>query len=140
MIPVLLGKTAMPRDNELPGILADLAFRNAAIVDLGRDFHSHVDRLIRGLVYLAGKTSRLVRPPTLPNRCLTSPLRFERKSSISPLLNLRSRSGRSLRNCTTKLPCTTTSCSCKTPVQTHALLRIGAIGSPIPLRTLCVSP
>lgn len=47
--PVLIGQVAMPREDQLPPTLAELAFRNAAEVDPGRDFHNHMDRLIRWL-------------------------------------------------------------------------------------------
>ena len=53
VIPVLLGKATMPREEELPSGMAALAYRNAANIDAGRDFHSHMDRLIRGLPQLA---------------------------------------------------------------------------------------
>lgn len=49
VIPVLLGPTAMPRAEELPTSITGLTQRNAAHVDLGRDFHPHTDRLIRDL-------------------------------------------------------------------------------------------
>jgi hypothetical protein len=49
VIPVLLGPTAMPRAEELPASITGLTQRNAAHVDLGRDFHPHTDRLIRDL-------------------------------------------------------------------------------------------
>ena len=55
VIPVLLGKTVMPHENDLPASLANLAFRNALQVDLGADFHHHVDKLIRGLDKLAAR-------------------------------------------------------------------------------------
>ena len=47
VIPVLIGATPMPNEEELPTDLRPLAFRNAAAVDTGPDFHHHVDRLIR---------------------------------------------------------------------------------------------
>lgn len=57
VIPLLIEPATMPRDNELPEPLQDLAYRNAAEVDPGRDFHSHMDRLIRGVDYLLSVTS-----------------------------------------------------------------------------------
>ena len=57
VIPVLLGKTFMPREEDLPTALAGLSYRNAAPVDPGRDFHGHLDRLIRGIEHLGGKTA-----------------------------------------------------------------------------------
>jgi hypothetical protein len=49
VIPVLVGRAAMPSERQLPPELADLAYRNAAEVRSGPDFHNHVDRLIRGI-------------------------------------------------------------------------------------------
>lgn len=49
VIPVLVDGATMPTSSELPPSLLDFSFRNAAEVDAGRDFHPHVDRLIRSM-------------------------------------------------------------------------------------------
>jgi hypothetical protein len=49
VIPVLIDNAAMPQPSELPETLRNLAYRNAAHVDSGRDFHLHMDRLIRAM-------------------------------------------------------------------------------------------
>jgi hypothetical protein len=49
VIPVLVEGAAMPEPSELPPPLVDLAYRNACEVSSGRDFHAHVDRLIRAI-------------------------------------------------------------------------------------------
>jgi hypothetical protein len=49
VIPVLVNGARMPKPSELPDSLKDLAYRNAADVDAGRDFHQHMDRLIRSM-------------------------------------------------------------------------------------------
>jgi Polyglycine hydrolase-like, structural repeat/TIR domain len=49
VIPVLVQGAAMPRPDELPDTMKSFAFHNAAQVDTGRDFHPHVDRLIRSM-------------------------------------------------------------------------------------------
>jgi hypothetical protein len=49
VIPVLLDRVEMPAETDLPPSIAPLAFRNAVEVDKGRDFHVHVDRLIKGI-------------------------------------------------------------------------------------------
>lgn len=54
LIPVLVEGAAMPQSEELPEPIRPLAFRNACPVDSGRDFHAHVDRLIRSLDRLLG--------------------------------------------------------------------------------------
>jgi TIR domain len=49
VVPVLVGGANMPAPTELPEGLKDLAFRNAAQIDAGRDFHQHMERLIRSM-------------------------------------------------------------------------------------------
>jgi hypothetical protein len=49
VVPVLVAGATMPKAAELPDGMKDLAFRNAATVDGGRDFHQHMDRLIRSM-------------------------------------------------------------------------------------------
>jgi hypothetical protein len=49
VIPVLVGRATMPIAKDLPDELKELAFRHAAEVRPGKDFHDHVDRLIRGI-------------------------------------------------------------------------------------------
>ena len=57
----------MPAAEELPPSLAELAYRNAIEVDPGRDFHGHVDRLIRGIQFLTQQPIELApRPPQSP--------------------------------------------------------------------------
>ena len=46
VIPVLVGKTEMPKPADLPESLKALCYRNAIHIDLGQDFDHHVDRLI----------------------------------------------------------------------------------------------
>ena len=48
-IPVLVGGASMPKPEELPESLKSLSFHNAAEVDSGRDFHAHMDRLLRSM-------------------------------------------------------------------------------------------
>ena len=60
VIPVLLDRTRMPSEAEVPPSLGPLVFRNAIDVDQGRDFHPHVDRLVRGIEFYfeRAKTNR----------------------------------------------------------------------------------
>jgi len=51
VIPILIDHARMPGEADLPSSLSRLAFRNAVEVDQGRDFHPHVDRLIRGIEF-----------------------------------------------------------------------------------------
>jgi hypothetical protein len=50
IIPVLVGGARMPSPTQLPQSLKKLAFRNAAEVHAGRDFHHHLDGLIQSLL------------------------------------------------------------------------------------------
>lgn len=65
VVPVLVNGAAMPKPEELPESLRDFSFRNAATVDSGRDFHQHVDRLIRSLDKLVNARPRLRAPAPL---------------------------------------------------------------------------
>jgi len=49
VVPVLIDRLRMPKVSELPQSLRDFAFRQAAEVDSGVDFRSHMDRLIRSM-------------------------------------------------------------------------------------------
>src|SRR5262245_18437446 len=49
LIPILVGGASMPKSGALPESLQKLRFLNAAEVDDGRDFHQHLDRLIRAM-------------------------------------------------------------------------------------------
>ena len=49
IVPVLVGSARMPQPAQLPESLKNLAFLNAAPVDTGRDFHQHMERLLRGI-------------------------------------------------------------------------------------------
>lgn len=64
VIPILVGGSTMPSPNELPESLSDFPMRNAADVSAGRDFHFHVDRLIRSMDLLLER--RVPRAPADP--------------------------------------------------------------------------
>lgn len=49
LIPLLVDGAQMPKAAELPESLRQLAYLNAAPVDSGRDFHAHIERLIRSI-------------------------------------------------------------------------------------------
>jgi hypothetical protein len=49
VIPILVGDATMPKASDLPPILRDLVFRNAAEVKSGRDFNQHMERLLRSM-------------------------------------------------------------------------------------------
>jgi formylglycine-generating enzyme required for sulfatase activity len=52
VIPLLVRKARLPRPDELPHSLQNLAYRNAATARAGRDFHRDMDVLIRGIEIL----------------------------------------------------------------------------------------
>lgn len=59
VIPVLVDGATMPSTADLPESLRDLAYLNAAPLDVGRDFRTHMDRLIRSIdgVFVDGAMS-----------------------------------------------------------------------------------
>jgi hypothetical protein len=59
-IPVLVGGAVMPKAEELPDNLKNLAFHNAAEIDVGRDFHQHMARLIRSMDLIVKPEPRAV--------------------------------------------------------------------------------
>jgi hypothetical protein len=60
VIPILVNDAVMPRAEDIPQSLGNFAFRNAFIVDGGRDFHHNMDGLITHLNQIAfGRFARL---------------------------------------------------------------------------------
>ena len=57
LIPVLVDGAKMPEASALPASFKDFAFRNAAEVATGRDFHPHVDRLIAAIDVTVGRAN-----------------------------------------------------------------------------------
>jgi hypothetical protein len=49
VIPVLIDRMRMPKASDLPESLRNFAFRQAAEIDTGVDFRTHVDRLVRSM-------------------------------------------------------------------------------------------
>jgi hypothetical protein len=76
VVPVLVEGASTPSPLELPESLRGFSYRNAATVDSGRDFHPHVDRLIRDIEALVERRSdaadqseaEVVQPPRAPQR------------------------------------------------------------------------
>jgi hypothetical protein len=61
VIPVLVGKASVPRAEEMPESLQKLARRSAAEVRQGKDFRSHLDRLVKGIEHVAEIAERTAR-------------------------------------------------------------------------------
>ncbi len=68
IIPVLVDGAKMPASSELPPEFGDFAFLNAAEVATGRDFRSHMDRLIGAIDGSAGADARGAASATAENR------------------------------------------------------------------------
>ena len=64
----------MPAETDLPPSLSPLAFRNAVEVDQGRDFHVHVDRLIRGIEFHLGGASSAAPSLEQPRSAIAKPV------------------------------------------------------------------
>jgi TIR domain-containing protein len=64
VIPILIDRLRMPKPSDLPETLRDFAFRQAAEIDSGVDFRSHVERLIRSIdQHLQGHRPALAATP-----------------------------------------------------------------------------
>jgi hypothetical protein len=62
VIPVLVERTNMPRDKDLPEPLRPLAFRNAISVRPDPDFHNDMERLCRALSGVLKRAPKLAQP------------------------------------------------------------------------------
>jgi hypothetical protein len=64
IIPVLIGSAHMPKRSELPPGIISFASLNAAPLDIGRDFHNHMERLLGTTdAMLAAKAGKSVSKP-----------------------------------------------------------------------------
>jgi len=66
LIPVLVDGAPMPTPADLPKALERFSFLNAAPVDSGRDFHQHIDRLIRTIERILDAKAGVPAPPPAP--------------------------------------------------------------------------
>jgi hypothetical protein len=72
IFPLLVNGAKMPEESELPDVLHELHYNNAAKVDSGQDFRMHMARLIESINATVG-------PPD-PTSVLPMPWRFDRRS------------------------------------------------------------
>ena len=49
VVPVLVDGAKMPEEKHIPRAIKNLAYLNAITIDAGKDFHPHIDRLIRAV-------------------------------------------------------------------------------------------
>jgi len=63
VIPILIDRTSMPTEAELPSSIAGLTYRNAIEMDLGRDFNHHVERLVQGIDFHLKRTTPAAASP-----------------------------------------------------------------------------
>ncbi len=76
VIPLLVRGGRMPRADDLPAELAELAYRNGTVVRADPDFHRDMDRLIRGLEgYLESRPDEAVRAAPDEAAAVRSPTR-----------------------------------------------------------------
>jgi uncharacterized membrane protein YhaH (DUF805 family) len=83
VIPVLIDDAELPPPTSLPDKLRDLAFRQAAPVDSGRDFHPHMDRLIKAMDRLMSP-AKPAPPPVAPKVARRSEPRSSPKRAALP--------------------------------------------------------
>jgi formylglycine-generating enzyme required for sulfatase activity len=80
LIPILIDHAKMPSESDLPASLILLADYNAIDLDHGRDFHHHVDLLIRGIAFHIGSPPS-TKPELPPDTTIQT---AEPRSSPSP--------------------------------------------------------
>ncbi|MBK9745828.1 MAG: SUMF1/EgtB/PvdO family nonheme iron enzyme [Chloroflexi bacterium] len=61
VIPILVDNASMPAADELPLVLRELAFKNAAVMRDDPDFHNDVTKLIRGIETRFGTTTAAIK-------------------------------------------------------------------------------
>jgi outer membrane protein OmpA-like peptidoglycan-associated protein len=68
VIPILVGRAGLPKVEQLPDSLKNIAYRNGLRVDSGQDFDAHVDRLLRAMdrILAAAANISTVGPPPAP--------------------------------------------------------------------------
>jgi TIR domain len=81
IIPVLVDGASMPSVADLPDALRDLAYLNAAPIDVGRDFRTHMERLIRSIDEMLGRA----RPARTQVGARRSPARFALVTVLSTI-------------------------------------------------------
>jgi TIR domain len=86
VLPVLVDGATMPGDTQLPDGLKELAFINAAPVDMGRDFRQHMERLIRSMDgILAARSGGVPPDPALQAVATEPPKAAPKGASRRPL-------------------------------------------------------
>jgi hypothetical protein len=68
ILPVLVDGAKMPDNSELPPKFGNFAYLNAAEVMTGRDFRSHIDRLIVAIDRLTADNAATAPPPLITGR------------------------------------------------------------------------
>lgn len=83
VIPVLIDDAELPAPTSLPESLRGLAFRQAAPVNSGRDFHPHMERLIKAMDRLLSP-AKPAPPPVAPKGARQSEPRSSPKGAARP--------------------------------------------------------
>jgi hypothetical protein len=61
VVPLLVEGGTMPKADQLPDSLSELVYRNGLVIDSGRDFDQHIERLIRSLEPILVKRAEAAR-------------------------------------------------------------------------------
>jgi hypothetical protein len=89
VIPVLVGQAGVPRPEDLPDEMRELAYRNGQQIRPDPDFPTDIDRLIRGIFKVLGAKAPAPRSRTAPP---AAPAIDPNKSGFGPRLGAASRS------------------------------------------------
>ena len=122
VIPVLVTKSQMPQEHELPENLRDLAYRNAALIRADPDFHGDIDRLCNQL------------SKYLPD----SPLEIEKNASSKQSI-AQTKSAASDDERTSRLISRAVNAYSKMPLEAQLSIAFAAIGAPAWFVLLVVS-
>src|SRR4051794_27771290 len=76
VVPILVDGARMPKATDLPDSISQLAYHNAATVDAGRDFHQHMERVIRSMELVVDKAPDKASKPLVRKRLVAAASAF----------------------------------------------------------------
>jgi hypothetical protein len=82
IFPVLVNGAAMPEETDLPDVLRELHYHNAAKIDSGQDFRMHMGRLATSINGKLGTSGALPNPPMTTSNPPTAPVAQANRAPI----------------------------------------------------------